>query len=94
MKRCLRHSLILVLTGVFTASVGFAADSRKTERLVVVTLDGMRWQEIFRGYDPKVLSNKKFALEPKYIREAYSTDSRGAAREKLFPFLWGVVAKE
>ena len=32
----------------------------KTENLVIVTLDGMRWQEVFSGADTTILKIKKF----------------------------------
>jgi hypothetical protein len=36
------------------------AQHLKTENLIIVTLDGMRWQEVFGGIDSQIVVNKKF----------------------------------
>ena len=35
----------------------------KTENIVIVTLDGMRWQEVFSGADSALLKNKKYTKD-------------------------------
>jgi hypothetical protein len=30
----------------------------KTENIVIVTLDGMRWEEVFKGVDSAIIVNK------------------------------------
>ena len=45
--------------------------------------DGLRWQEVFRGTDAALLN-----------KESGAKDVPAASREALFPFLWGVVAKQ
>ncbi len=71
-----------------------ASYAHQTENVVVVTLDGMRWQEIFQGLDLKIMKKKKFIQEPDSLLQAYSSDEHESSREKLFPFLWNVVAKQ
>ena len=39
------------------ATVAFAAPM-KTKNVVVVMVDGLRWQEVFRGADPNLLATK------------------------------------
>src|SRR5581483_1857340 len=39
------------------------SQSRKTENLVIVTLDGMRWQEVFGGIDSALVVNKTFTKD-------------------------------
>jgi hypothetical protein len=63
--------------------------------VVVVTVDGVRWQDVFGGADDKFLDKKAGG-----VLDLVGTDGRfgGASREerrrKLMPFLWDVVAGE
>jgi hypothetical protein len=75
----------LLLTGVVT----FA---QKTENVVLITLDGMRWQEVFGGVDARV-NSKAFGDSAAIVRD-FSAGTPEARREKLMPFLWNTVSKQ
>jgi hypothetical protein len=64
----------------------------KTKNVVIVTLDGYRWKELFGGADPRILHN------PKYVKDTtvweFADDSETKSREKLMPFLWNVIGSE
>lgn len=69
---------------------------RRTENVVLVTLDGVRVQEIFGGMDP-VIAEKSAEDENSDIalaRERYWNDSPVARREMLMPFFWLTLARE
>jgi Type I phosphodiesterase / nucleotide pyrophosphatase len=66
-----------------------------TENVVLVTYDGLRWQEVFCGADPALLSKEAGGVEDlEGIRAAYWRESAEARREALLPFLWTAVAKQ
>ena len=58
--------------------------ARVTENVVLVTLDGARWQEIFTGADATLLK----APSP------FSAATAEERREKLMPFLWKTLVKD
>ncbi len=64
--------------------------------VVLVTLDGARWQEVFGGLDLEVLraaSGKTRAEDtPSYQR--FWAETPQARREKLMPFLWTTLARQ
>ncbi|HLY11859.1 MAG TPA: alkaline phosphatase family protein [Planctomycetota bacterium] len=62
--------------------------------VVLVTIDGTRWQEIFGGADLGLLENKKETGEVQATRKAFWRDSVEERRRALAPFLWGTVATE
>jgi len=70
----------------------------KTQNVIVVMIDGMRWQEVFRGADPNLLNSKgPDALPAASARASKATAdfARSTARESraaLLPFLWNQVA--
>ena len=63
----------------------------QTENLIVVTLDGMRWQEIFGGVDSAILANPEYTHEKKDLGDLFWDQDPIERRKKLFPFLWGTV---
>ena len=69
------------------------AQSNAAEHVIVITLDGMRWQEVFSGMSAALLNEKEGG-----VRNAAAFEQRfgGATneerRERLMPFLWSVVA--
>jgi hypothetical protein len=67
------------------------AEPRKTKAVVLVTVDGLRWQEIFGGIDPRLMNEKVAGMsEPgaKELRERLAKDTPEARREALLPFFW------
>lgn len=69
------------------------AQERKTENLVIITLDGFRWQEMFQGADPNLLHYKKYCRNERVAKQFDgATDSE--RRRKLLPFLWNVIGTE
>ena len=67
----------------------------KTQNVVLIVSDGLRWQEIFTGADPGLLNDKEGGswLSDAELRKRYWREDVDARREALFPFLWGTVAK-
>jgi hypothetical protein len=68
-----------------------AQQKRQTENLVIVTLDGLRWQEVFNGADDILLANKKFTRDSANMRTRYWHENVQQRRKKLFPFLWSEI---
>ncbi len=74
----------------------FAADPpRKTENVVVVVTDGLRWQEVFRGAETALVSDKPGGVEDvAATKKAFWRPTALERREVLLPFFWSVVAKQ
>ncbi len=62
--------------------------------LILVTLDGLRWQEVFGGVDQSLVEDERYAHEPEDLRERYWQDTREKRRALLFPFLWSVIVDQ
>ena len=64
------------------------------DRLLVVTLDGMRWQEVFGGAARPLLSQKAGGVaDTTGLIRRFFRETPEARREALMPFLWTVVAR-
>src|SRR5215475_8806856 len=65
--------------------------SHKTENLVIFTLDGMRWQEVFGGIDTAIAGDKHFTRDKSELYKRYFSEDIRERRKKLFPFLWSTI---
>ena len=67
----------------------------KVENLIVITTDGLRWQEVFKGMDTMIAANKRFNQgDSSYIFKRYQGKSLEESRQRLFPFIWGTIARQ
>lgn len=70
------------------------AQKQKPQNLVIVTLDGMRWQEVFGGVDEQLLNNKEFTKDTGEVKKQFWSVDEKERRKKLFPFFWNIVAQQ
>lgn len=76
----------------FLAGVGCA--SARGPNVVLVTIDGTRWQEVFTGADLALLEGVRDTAEVPALKKAYWRETAEERRSVLLPFLWGTVAKQ
>ena len=76
------------------ALFNIAIAQTKTENIVIVTLDGMRWQEVFGGADATIIKDKRFTKDSSGTNHDFWVTDANERRKKLFPFLWSTVATE
>ena len=77
---------------MFSSFVAFA-QIQKTENIIIVTLDGMRWQEVFGGVDSILMADSVFTHDRKAVKEKFWAPTPEERRKKLFPFLWATIAE-
>ncbi len=81
------------LTILLLAAAPLAAQAGKTQNIILVTADGLRWQEVFRGIDPMLMREKDAGMEKgERLRQQLWADSPEQRREKLLPFFWKTLA--
>lgn len=70
--------------------------ARPADRLVLITLDGVRCQEIFQGMDRAVwqAQNEGKAVEETELHQKFWAETPEERRRKLMPFFWDVLMKE
>jgi hypothetical protein len=65
----------------------------KTRNVVLVTADGLRWQELFSGIDPLLMNEKAAAMSnAERLRQQLLKGSEEANRAALMPFVWNELA--
>jgi hypothetical protein len=82
-------SLALLLTAAL------AVAQRNDDKVVLVLLDGVRWQEVFRGADPDLLNKESGGVEDvDALKKKFWRETQDDRRNALMPFLWGTLAKQ
>ncbi len=83
------RSLFIVLLSLFVTNT-FA---QKAEYLIVITSDGVRWQDVFTGLDTTIANNKKYHEgDSTALRQKFYADAFNQRRQMLMPFLWSTIA--
>lgn len=81
----------IVFSLLFVAGM-FICRAQKAENIIVITTDGLRWQEVFSGMDSAIANNKRFHRgDSSSIYQKYWAASAEERRKKLMPFLWSVI---
>jgi hypothetical protein len=83
-------TLIILALGLASRLV---AQGYKTANIVIVTLDGLRWQEVYRGAD-SALINSKYTDNKSAVQREFWAASTEDRRKMLFPFFWSTLAKK
>ncbi len=85
----------LLLLGTTPRAVGQGKTKHQTENVILVTLDGFRWQEFFAGADDAI-ANAQFGgvKDLERLRKSYLQKTTDERRKALLPFFWNTIAKQ
>lgn len=85
----------LILTALLTLLFLYATaqQKHKTENVILITLDGFRWQEVFTGADSSFMKQQTFLKDPN-IKAKYWRDDQAERRKALLPFFWNTLATQ
>jgi hypothetical protein len=65
----------------------------KTENVVLITLDGFRWQELFNGADSSFMKQQQHLKDPQ-LKEKFWRNELSERRKALFPFIWNTIGTQ
>lgn len=87
--------LIRLLTLLLAlASLASAGPARKTRHVLFITTDGLRWQEVFRGPEERLMKKATGGVPSEAaLRDEFWAPTPEERRAKLMPFLWSEIAK-
>ncbi len=83
--------LILLFFVLIFANFFACAQQKQTDNLIIVTLDGLRWHELFTGADSVLINDPKYSSDTQRVKDKYWAPTAIERRQKLFPFFWDVV---
>src|SRR5579871_6215896 len=90
------HKLVTFIASALLTGLTAPAFAGKTQNVVLIVSDGLRWQEIFQGADPLLLDAKNGGnwVEEPELKARYWRETPQERRQLVFPFIWGTVAKQ
>jgi hypothetical protein len=77
---------LVLITFLFVSQSVYAA-----ENVVLITLDGLRWQELFRGLDANLANHEEYSGQSQLITERFQRRNPEQSAAAVFPFLHSVV---
>lgn len=87
--------VILLIFGLFPCFQKLTPQKdTTTPNVIVVTLDGLRWQEIFNGADSIILNDKKYNGDIDFVKSNFWSNDFNKSRAMIAPFLWNTIAKQ
>ncbi len=91
----MRFKLVIFTFFLLACQSGWAqTNTQKTENVVLILIDGYRWQELFNGANYDLLTNPKYNSGDSLQRmKKYWADDVEIRRTKLMPFTWNYIAK-
>lgn len=97
----MRRAALAVAVGLLLSTSAVQAQSTqsppaalKTQYVMLVISDGVRWQEMFGGADASLMGKAGGVSDTASLRRDFWRDTPASRREALFPFLWGTVAAQ
>ena len=75
---------------VYASLVGPPASATRTENVILVVTDGLRWQDLFRGADSTILFDTARANTS--ARAKYWRPTIAERRTAMMPFFWSTIA--
>jgi Type I phosphodiesterase / nucleotide pyrophosphatase len=80
---------------LFFASLSFFCFAqRKTENVILITMDGLRWQEVFSGAEKQLITDKAFVSDSARLANKFWSEDASKRRELLLPFFWSVIGRQ
>lgn len=98
MKLRRRLTCAIALLGLaasgYSAYPAPAASTLQTRNIVLIVIDGLRWQEVFHGPDAALMNQKYGGVENlEQLRHDFPGASPQESRAAVLPFLWKTVAQ-
>lgn len=88
------YRLIVAALAILCATIAPAQQQpARASNVLVVTMDGLRWQEVFGGLQSDLLTKAAGGVgDAESLEARFGGPSPEQRRQKLMPFLWGVMA--
>ena len=79
---------------LFQISTFFAQENNDAPNVILITIDGLRWQELFSGADSLLISNNEYVKDTAKLKDKFWNTNYIKRREVLMPFFWNSIAKK
>ena len=78
-------------TFIFLLLFVFSMNAFPADNVIFITLDGLRWQEVFRGIDVRLARNEEYVRQSNLLMNRFWRETADERAETLLPFLHNTV---
>ncbi|MBD1259408.1 sulfatase-like hydrolase/transferase [Maribacter polysiphoniae] len=89
----MKNKLVFAYLFLQLGLLGLHAQKDNT-KVVLITLDGFRWQELFTGADASLISNKTYVHDTTGLKTKFWRETAEQRREALLPFVWTQIVDQ
>jgi len=68
--------------------------AQQADNVILITLDGLRWQELYGGAVDSLIYNENFTKNKDEIVARFSGKSKEESRKKLMPWFWSTLVNQ
>ena len=83
--------LILIPFLLFNSCSELTSNKTNSPNIILITLDGVRWQEVFNGIDLELIENKKFTKNSELLNQMFFDENQKIRQQKLLPFFGNYI---
>jgi len=83
---------LLLSVAVLTCFIAQPATS--AENVVLITIDGVRWQEAFTGISAELANHEEYSSAPELLMQRFWHDDPARRARLLMPFLHNTVMQQ
>ena len=77
------NKILLLAIFLFSNTVQkLNAQTEDSPKIVLITIDGFRWQELFKGADKELISNNLYVKNPNQLKDVFWDDTEFERRKK------------
>ena len=80
--------LVFMLIAVFTNAQQI---ENANSKVILITLDGFRWQELFTGADKTLIDDENYVKHTEELKTTFWRETPKERRELLLPFVWNTL---
>ena len=78
---------------IFAFTPKLFSQENQDPKVILITLDGLRWQELYTGADKYLVTNKEYVHDTTRLKAEFWREKVAQRREALMPFLWTEAIK-
>lgn len=93
--------LCVILAGIIVAGCGqpeatnyHQQETGQIEHVILITVDGLRWQELFSGADSLLIGHEDYVRNVDQLSDVFWHDDAIVRRALLLPFFWNTIAEQ
>lgn len=93
LKNSFFNTSLFIFLLIFFQGPSFA-QALKTEHVFLITLDGLRWQELFQGADSLLIAHADYVKDSITLKQKFWRNTRSERQQVLMPFFSSILAKQ